>query len=80
VSEGIVRRIFQTGEPMMVPNNVIGISDKMQKVFKTALKATKSKATIYCAAIPENLLEVDFLDMRKELLQRLWCQNQVNLN
>ena len=52
---------------MMVPNNVIGISDKMQKVFKTALKATKSKATIYCAAIPENLLEVDLLDMRKKL-------------
>jgi len=78
VSEGIVRRIFQTGEPMMVPNNVIGISDKMQKVFKTALKATKSKATIYCAAIPENLLEVDFLDMRKELLQKIWQKHKYN--
>jgi len=78
VSEGIVRRIFQTGEPMMVPNNVIGIFDKMQKVFKTALKATKSKATIYCAAIPENLLEVDFLDMRKELLQKIWQKHKYN--
>ena len=63
---------------MMVPNNVIGISDKMQKVFKTALKATKSKATIYCAAIPENLLEVDFLDMRKELLQKIWQKHKYN--
>ena len=54
---------------MIVPNNVIGISDKMQEVFKTALKVAKSKVTIHCAAIPENLLEVDFLDMRKELLQ-----------
>ena len=78
MSEGIVRRIFQTEEPMMVPNNVIGISDKMQKVFKTALKATKSKATIYCAAIPENLLEVDFLDMRKELLQKIWQKHKYN--
>ena len=78
MSEGIVRRIFQTGEPMMVPNNVIGIFDKMQKVFKTALKATKSKATIYCAAIPENLLEVDFLDMRKELLQKIWQKHKYN--
>jgi len=52
---------------MTVLNNVIGISDKMQEVFKTALKVAKSKATIYCAAIPENLLEVDFLDMRKKL-------------
>jgi len=52
---------------MIVLNNVIEISDKMQKIFKTALKATKSKATIYCAAIPENLLEVDLLDMRKKL-------------
>jgi len=45
---------------MIVLNNVIGISDKMQEVFKTALKAAKSKATIHCAAIPENLLEAAF--------------------
>ena len=63
---------------MIVPNNVIGISDKMQEVFKTALKAAKSKATIYCAAIPENLLEVDFLDMRKELLQKIWQKHKYN--
>jgi len=45
---------------MIVPNNVIGISDKTQEVFKTALKAAKSKVTIHCAAIPENLLEAAF--------------------